>query len=76
MGRPDMAPMIFTKSILMNKPIKIYNNGEMLRDFTYIDDVVECTIRCGYKPATRDNKFNNSNPNPATSFAPHRIFNG
>ena len=74
-GRPDMAPMIFTKSILMNQPIKIFNNGEMSRDFTYIDDVVECTLRCGYKVAISDNTFKNHNPNPSTSFAPHRIFN-
>ena len=74
-GRPDMAPMIFTKSILLKKPIKIFNNGNMMRDFTYIDDVVECTIRCGYKPAIKDDSFDDSNPNPSTSFAPHRIFN-
>ena len=41
-GRPDMAPMIFTKSILEKKPIKIFNNGEMWRDFTYVDDVIFC----------------------------------
>jgi len=74
-GRPDMAPMIFTKSIILKKPIKIFNNGNMLRDFTYIDDVVECTIRCGYKPAIKDDCFDNNNPNPSTSFAPYRIFN-
>ena len=67
-GRPEMAPMIFTKSILMNQPIKIFNNGEMSRDFTYIDDVVECTLRCGYKVAISDNTFKNHNPNPSTSF--------
>tara|TARA_B100000886_G_scaffold296523_1_gene223790 strand:+ start:48564 stop:49607 length:1044 start_codon:yes stop_codon:yes gene_type:complete len=74
-GRPDMAPMIFTKSILSNEPIKIFNNGEMLRDFTFIEDVVECTVRCSYKPATKDDDFDGINPNPSTSFAPYRIFN-
>ncbi|MDC3142116.1 NAD-dependent epimerase/dehydratase family protein, partial [Prochlorococcus sp. AH-716-I17] len=49
-GRPDMAPMIFAKSILKNKSIDVFNNGEMFRDFTYIDDVVEATIKCCYKP--------------------------
>ncbi len=74
-GRPDMAPMIFTKSILSKEPIKIFNNGEMQRDFTYIEDVVECTVKCSYKPAIRDINFDSNNPNPSTSLAPHRIFN-
>ena len=74
-GRPDMAPMIFTKSILSNKPINIFNYGEMMRDFTYIDDVVSCSLNCGYKPATPYQKFERSNPKPAISNAPFRIFN-
>ncbi len=68
-GRPDMAPMIFVKNILEQKSIKVFNNGEMLRDFTFIDDVVEGTFRCCYKPATID-KENNQN-----SLAPFRVFN-
>ena len=70
-GRPDMAPIIFTKSILENKPINVYNYGKMLRDFTYIDDVVKCISICLDKPAVFDKSLKvNSN-----SEAPHRIFN-
>ena len=74
-GRPDMAPMIFTKSILANEPISIFNYGKMQRDFTFIDDIIEGVIMCGYKPATLDKNFNRLYPNSSTSFAPHRIFN-
>ena len=74
-GRPDMAPMIFANSILKREEIFVYNSGEMLRDFTYIEDVVEVIWRCCKKPATPDVKFDRKNPNPSLSFAPHRIFN-
>jgi len=74
-GRPDMAPMIFTKSIFERKPIEIYNFGNMKRDFTYIDDVVECIFRICSKPAQSDKNFNLYNPSPSLSFAPYRIFN-
>ncbi len=74
-GRPDMAPMIFARSILKNEPIKVFNQGEMQRDFTYIDDVVQGIIRCCFKKATIDNNFNPLKPNPSTSHAPYRIFN-
>ena len=74
-GRPDMAPMIFAKSIFENKPIDIFNYGEMERDFTYIDDVVTSIFKCCLKPAKIDPFFSKKNPSPATSFAPHRIFN-
>ena len=74
-GRPDMAPMIFARSILKNEPIKVFNRGEMQRDFTYIDDVVEGIIRCCFKRAVIDKKFNPLIPNPSTSSAPYRIFN-
>ena len=74
-GRPDMAPMLFTKSILKGEPIKIFNNGKMERDFTYIDDIVEGIIKCCFKPATINCEFDKFNPDPSTSFAPHRIFN-
>ena len=74
-GRPDMAPMIFVKSIISGKPINVYNYGKMKRDFTYIDDVVEGIYRCIFKPANSDKSFNRFKPNPAKSFAPHRIFN-
>ena len=74
-GRPDMAPMIFARSILKNEPIKVFNEGKMQRDFTYIDDVVEGIIRCCFKKASIDNNFNPLIPNPSTSSAPYRIFN-
>ncbi len=74
-GRPDMAPMIFTKSIIESKPINIFNFGNMSRDFTYIDDITEAIYKCTQKPATIDIGFDNFNPNPSTSNAPHRIFN-
>jgi len=74
-GRPDMAPMIFTKSILSKQKIKIFNNGDMFRDFTYIDDVVEIIFRLIKRPATKNQYFDKNNPDPATSWAPFRIFN-
>ncbi len=74
-GRPDMAPMIFTEAIFNRKPLKIYNFGKMLRDFTFIDDVVEAIVKCTYKPATISEDFNYDNPTTSDSFAPHRIFN-
>ena len=70
-----MAPMIFARSILKNEPIKVFNKGEMQRDFTYIDDVVEGIIRCCFKKASIDDNFNPLVPNPSTSSAPYRIFN-
>ena len=74
-GRPDMAPMIFAKSILDQKPINVFNYGKMKRDFTYIDDIIEGVYRCCYKPAYIDEQFDFFNPNQSTSFAPFRIFN-
>ena len=74
-GRPDMAPMIFAKSILDKKPIDIFNFGKMKRDFTYIDDVVEGISRCSHKPAMKNQIFDAYNPDKSTSFAPYRIFN-
>ena len=74
-GRPDMAPMLFAKSILKNEPIKIFNHGNMKRDFTFIDDVVEALYRCMIKPAKPNLNFNILEPDPSTSFCSHRIFN-
>jgi len=74
-GRPDMAPMLFAKAILAGEPIKVFNNGQMRRDFTYIDDIVTGVIACLDKPATADPAFDAANPDPATSWAPHRMFN-
>tara|TARA_Y100001968_G_scaffold311057_1_gene332671 strand:- start:212 stop:1237 length:1026 start_codon:yes stop_codon:yes gene_type:complete len=74
-GRPDMALFIFTKSILEGKPIKVFNQGEMIRDFTYIEDIIESLLRIMIKPAKKDELFDSKNPNPASSWAPHRVFN-
>ena len=74
-GRPDMAPMIFTKAIFEKKPIEIFNNGNMMRDFTYIDDVINAIIKLIHKPAIIDEEFDKLNPNPSSSWAPYRIFN-
>ncbi len=74
-GRPDMAPMIFAKSILNDQPIKVFNYGKMYRDFTFIDDIVEGIIRCCYKPASIDLTFDPLKPNASTASAPYRIFN-
>ena len=74
-GRPDMALFLFTKAIIAGKPIKVFNNGNMIRDFTYIDDIIESLIRIINKPATADLNFNNQEPNPSKSWAKYRIFN-
>ena len=74
-GRPDMAPMLFAKAILQGQSIRVFNRGQMRRDFTYIDDVVEGVVRCLDKPATADPCFDPHNPNPATAQGPHRLFN-
>lgn len=74
-GRPDMALFLFTRAILAGETIKVFNNGQMLRAFTYIDDIVESLMRLLNKPATPDPSFNATEPNPATSWAPHRVFN-
>ena len=74
-GRPDMAPMIFTKAILSGDKINIFNNGEMMRDFTYIDDVVDGIVGCIYKSAESSESFDRNKPDPSISFAKHKIFN-
>lgn len=74
-GRPDMALFLFTKAILNNKEINIFNNGHMTRDFTYIDDIIESLIRLIKKVPTIDKNFNYLQPNPSTSWAPYKIFN-
>ena len=74
-GRPDMAPMLFAKAILAGEPIRVFNQGRMRRDFTYIDDIVSGVIACADKPATPNPAFDASAPDPATSWAPHRLFN-
>ncbi|MBO8240520.1 NAD-dependent epimerase [Prochlorococcus marinus XMU1412] len=74
-GRPDMALFLFTKAIFESKPIKVFNEGNMIRDFTYIDDIIESVIRVINKPPGDNLNFNKSNPNAASSWAPHKIFN-
>ena len=73
-GRPDMAPMIFAKSILNKKTINIFNYGDMNRDFTYIDDVVESIFRCCSKPANFEKEIIDTK-NMSNTSAPHKIFN-
>ena len=74
-GRPDMALFKFTKAILSGEVIEVYNHGKMIRDFTYIDDIVKAIVLLTDKPATAHNAFNSANPHPAISDAPYRIFN-
>ena len=74
-GRPDMALFLFTKAMLVGEPIQVFNNGQMVRDFTYVDDIVESLIRVLDKPAAPATAFDSAQPDPATSWAPHRVFN-
>lgn len=74
-GRPDMAIFKFTRAMLHAEVIDVYNHGRSLRDFTYVDDVVESIVRVLDKPATADADFVHDNPSPHTSFAPYRLFN-
>lgn len=74
-GRPDMALFIFTKAMFAGKPIEIFNNGNMKRDFTYIDDIVEGIVRVIDNPAENNKNWDGLEPDPATSNAPFRIFN-
>ncbi|MBS0366225.1 MAG: NAD-dependent epimerase [Proteobacteria bacterium] len=74
-GRPDMALFMFTRNILEGKPIDVFNNGHHKRDFTYVDDIAEGVVRACEKIAQPDPKWDSANPDPATSFAPWRIYN-
>jgi len=74
-GRPDMAPMLFTDAILNDRPIKVFNNGEMSRDFTYIDDIVDGIIKVIDNPAQISSEWNPKEPNPSVSSAPFKIYN-
>ncbi len=74
-GRPDMAMYLFTSAILEGRPIDVYNNGQMQRDFTYVDDVVESLVRVGDKPAQANPDWSGDTPDAATSNAPYRVFN-
>jgi len=74
-GRPDMALFLFTKAILANKKIKVFNYGKHRRDFTYIDDIVEGVIRTLDTPATSNLEWNSDQPDPGSSNAPWRVYN-
>lgn len=75
-GRPDMALFLFAKAIMENQPIHVYNNGEMQRDFTYIDDIVEGITRViSEKPPKGNPEWTGKNPDPSSSTAPYRIYN-
>lgn len=74
-GRPDMALFIFTKSIFESQPIKVFNYGQMKRDFTYIDDIVEGVVRLLDKKPLPDPNFDPANPDPGSSSAPYRLYN-
>lgn len=74
-GRPDMALFKFTKAIIENKPMDVYNNGKMKRDFTYIDDIIDGVVKVIKKPAVPDTAWSGKIPKTASSSAPYRIFN-
>ena len=74
-GRPDMACYSFTKAIFEGKAIDVYNEGNMKRDFTYIDDIVQGIIKVSDHVAVPNQKWSGKEPNPATSYAPYRIYN-
>lgn len=74
-GRPDMALFLFTKAILANRPIKVFNHGRMQRDFTYIDDIVEGVIRIMGQTPDPDPAWSGMAPDPGTSYAPFKIYN-
>lgn len=74
-GRPDMALFLFTRAILAGEPIKVYNEGKMQRDFTYIDDIVEGVVRVIDQPATANSDWSALSPDPGTSSAPYRLYN-
>lgn len=74
-GRPDMALFLFTKAILENRPIKVFNNGEMKRDFTYIDDIVEGVSRVMENIPKPDPEWSGKNPDPSSGRVPYKIYN-
>ena len=74
-GRPDMALFLFTKAILEGKPIKVFNHGRMVRDFTYIDDIIEGVVRVLDHVASPNEAFDRAAPDPGSSPAPYRLYN-
>jgi UDP-glucuronate 4-epimerase len=74
-GRPDMALFLFVKAALEDKPIDVFNNGEMLRDFTYIDDIVEGVVRVIDNPPEGNPEWSGKDPDPSSSSAPYKVYN-
>ena len=74
-GRPDMSPWLFTSAILEGKTIDVFNHGKMQRDFTYVDDIAEGTVRVLDKIAATNPDYDNDHPDPASSYAPFRVYN-
>jgi UDP-glucuronate 4-epimerase len=74
-GRPDMALFLFTRNILEGKPIDVFNNGHHQRDFTYVDDIAEGVVRASERIAKPDPNWDSKAPDPASSFAPFRLYN-
>lgn len=74
-GRPDMAPMLFARAMLAGEPIKVFNHGQMRRDFTYIDDIVAGVVATLDRPPQHDPDFDRASPSAAGSWAPYRVLN-
>jgi UDP-glucuronate 4-epimerase len=74
-GRPDMAYYSFTKDIIEENTIKVFNNGDMRRDFTYIDDIVEGIVRLLDQPPKYNSEWDRLNPDPSSSYAPYKVYN-
>jgi UDP-glucuronate 4-epimerase len=74
-GRPDMSPWLFTSAILEGRPIDVFNHGRMQRDFTYIDDIAEGTVRVLDRIPQPNPDFRTDAPDPGSSYAPYRIYN-
>lgn len=74
-GRPDMAYFKFTQAVLAGEPIEVYNHGQMRRDFTYIDDIVDGVVKVLDQPARPNPDWDSENPDPASSNAPYRVYN-
>lgn len=74
-GRPDMALFLFTKAIVNDEPIDVFNHGNMMRDFTYVDDIVESITRLTKRPAQPNPEWSGANPDPGSSYAPYKVYN-
>lgn len=74
-GRPDMALFLFTKAIVNDEPIDVFNHGNMMRDFTYIDDIVESITRLTKRPAKPNRDWTGDHPDPGSSYAPYKVYN-